>query len=103
MQVEYPIKVQAIRSQGRPVRLFVAVPLALAAAIGLEPGEEVQWELVNREKLYLVRPPPATQAPRASGEKRRGVFQRNPFRDVTLMPIRPFGPFVARPWIQMGD
>lgn len=57
MQVEYPIKVQAIRSKGRPVRLFIGVPLALAAALGLEPGEEVQWELVDRKKLYLVREP----------------------------------------------
>ncbi len=31
-------------------------PLALAAAIGLEPGEEVQWELLNRGELHLVRP-----------------------------------------------
>ena len=55
MQVNYPIKVQAIRSKGRPVRLFVAVPLALAAAIGLEPGEEVQWLLRSRQELNLVR------------------------------------------------
>jgi hypothetical protein len=60
MQVKYPIKVQAIRSQGRPVRLFVAVPLALAAAIHLAPGEEVQWLLRSRNELNLVRhPPPA--------------------------------------------
>lgn len=55
MQVNYPIKVQAIRSKGRPVRLFVAVPLALASAIGLEPGEEVQWQLRTRDDLHLVR------------------------------------------------
>ncbi len=59
MQVNYPIKVQAIRSKGRPVRLFIAVPLALAAAIGLDPGEEVQWQLRNRQELNLVRHPPA--------------------------------------------
>jgi len=62
MQVTYPIKVQAIRSAGRPVRLFIAVPLALAAAIGLEPGEEVQWQLRNRQELNLVRhPSPASK------------------------------------------
>jgi hypothetical protein len=59
MQVNYPIKVQAIRSKGRPVRLFIAVPLALASAIGLEPGEEVQWQLRTRQELNLVRQPPA--------------------------------------------
>jgi hypothetical protein len=31
-------------------------PLALAAAIGLEPGEEVHWELLDRGELHLVRP-----------------------------------------------
>jgi hypothetical protein len=30
-------------------------PLALAAAIGLEPGDEVQWELLDRRELHLVR------------------------------------------------
>ena len=58
MQVNYPIKVQAIRSKGRPVRLFIAVPLALAAAIRLEPGEEVHWQLRSRQELNLVRQPP---------------------------------------------
>jgi hypothetical protein len=57
MQVNYPIKVQAIRSQGRPVRLYVAFPLALAAAIGLEPGETVQWNLLTRRELHLLRQP----------------------------------------------
>jgi len=38
--------------------LFIAVPLALAAAIGLEPGEKVQWQLRSRQKLNLLRQPP---------------------------------------------
>ena len=38
------------------VNLSLSFPLALAAAIGLEPGEEVQWELLNRGELHLVRP-----------------------------------------------
>ena len=59
MQVNYPIKVQAIRSHGRPVRLFIAAPLALASAIGLEPGEEVQWSLRTRTELNLVRQLPS--------------------------------------------
>ena len=59
----YPLKVQVIRSQGQQPRLYVSFPLALAAAIGLEPGESVQWELLDRGELHLVRlavPPPAT-------------------------------------------
>ena len=63
--VVYPIRIQAIRSQGHHPRLYVGFPMALAAAIGLEPGETVQWELLDRGELHLVRaqtPAPAAQA-----------------------------------------
>ena len=53
MQITYPIKVQVIKSKGRPVRLYVAIPMALAAAINMEQGEEVQWELDSRKQLHL--------------------------------------------------
>jgi hypothetical protein len=56
MQTTYPLRVQAIRSRGQNPRLYVSFPLALAAAIALEPGEEVQWELLDRGELHLVRP-----------------------------------------------
>ena len=52
--MNYPLKVQAIRSKGQSPRLYVSFPQALAAAIGLEPGDEVQWELLDREELHLV-------------------------------------------------
>lgn len=55
MQTTYPLRIQAIRSKGQQPRLYVSVPLALAAAIGLEAGEEVQWELLDRGELHLVR------------------------------------------------
>lgn len=55
MKTTYPLRVQAIRSKGQNPRLYVSFPLALAAAIGLEPGDEVQWELLNRAELHLVR------------------------------------------------
>jgi len=60
----YPLRVQAIRSRGQTPRLYVSFPLALAAAIGLEPGDEVQWELLDRRELHLVRlttPPPTAK------------------------------------------
>jgi hypothetical protein len=60
MQTSYLLRVQAIRSRGQNPRLYVSFPLALAAAIGLEPGEEVQWELLDRGELHLVRPKPTT-------------------------------------------
>jgi len=55
ISMTYPLRVQAIRSRGQTPRLYVSFPLALAAAIGLEPGDEVQWELLDRGELHLVR------------------------------------------------
>ena len=66
MQTTYPLKIQAIRSQGQQPRLYVSFPLALAAAIGLEPGETVQWELLDRAELHLLR----TTAPLARTRRR---------------------------------
>jgi hypothetical protein len=92
MQANYPLKIQAIRSKNQQPRLYVYFPLPLAAAIGLEAGEQVQWELLDRSELHLVReqtPPilatqsaakPA-QAPTvpekqlAKGHRRRGIAQ----------------------------
>ena len=65
MSMSYPLRVQAIRSKGQTPRLYVSFPLALAAAIGLEPGDEVQWELLERGELHLVRlttSPPAAKS-----------------------------------------
>lgn len=64
MQTTYPLKVQAIRSKGQQPRLYVSFPLAVAAAIGLNPGDEVQWELLDRRELHLIRlqtRPPTTK------------------------------------------
>jgi hypothetical protein len=67
MSMSYPLRVQAIRSKGQTPRLYVSFPLALAAAIGLGPGDEVQWELLDRGELHLVRlassPPAAKSKP----------------------------------------
>ena len=64
MQTTYPLRIQAIRSKGQQPRLYISVPLALAAAIGLEAGELVQWELLDRGELDLIRqsaPAPRTR------------------------------------------
>lgn len=55
MQAKYPVKVQAIRSKGRTDRFYVFIPLPLAAAIGLEPGEEFQWSLEDKNTLAVRR------------------------------------------------
>lgn len=66
MQTTYPLKIQAIRSQGKRPRLYVSFPMALAVAIGVEPGESVQWELLDRGELHLVR----SQAPLPTTRRR---------------------------------
>ena len=59
MQAQYPVKVQAIRSKGRTDRFYVFIPLPLAAAIGLEAGEQFQWSLTDRNTLAVHRIAPA--------------------------------------------
>ena len=55
MQAEYLMKVQVIRSQKQPPRFYVNIPLPLAAALDLEAGEIVQWQLLERTDLRLRR------------------------------------------------
>lgn len=55
MPIEFEMKVQVIRSKGQAARLFVNIPLALAAALDLEPGERVRWQLLDRSDLRLIR------------------------------------------------
>jgi hypothetical protein len=60
---KYPLKVQAIRSGKQQPRLYVYFPLPLAAAIVLNAGDQVTWELLDRGELHLVRD--KVSAPRA--------------------------------------
>ena len=55
MQAEYVMKVQAIKAKKVSPRFYVNIPLPLAAALDLEEGEEVQWQLLNRSDLRLLR------------------------------------------------
>jgi len=68
MQAEFEMKVQVIRSKGRATRLFVNIPLPLAAALDLQAGERVRWQLLDRADLRLIRlnPPPAARKARKS-------------------------------------
>jgi hypothetical protein len=66
MQAKYPVKVQAIRSKGRTDRFYVFIPLPLAAAIGLEAGEEFQWSLADRNTLAVQRLAPPVAVPRGA-------------------------------------
>jgi hypothetical protein len=69
MEATYPLRVQAIRSRGQKPRMYVSFPLALAAAIGLEPGDEVPWELLDRGELHLLRVKTAPPAAKAKSRK----------------------------------
>ena len=65
---EDPVRNNALwRESEKEPRLYVYFPLPRAAAIGLEPGEEVQWELLERGELHLVR----AQVPRPQAKARR--------------------------------
>ena len=63
----YPLRIQAIRSKGQNLRFYVYLPMPLAAALGIQGGEEVSWELLERKELHLVRkaPPPPKAKRRA--------------------------------------
>ena len=54
----YPLKIQAIRSKGQNLRFYVDLPMPLAAALGIQGGEEVSWELLERKELHLIRKSP---------------------------------------------
>ena len=68
MQTKYAVKAQVVRSKAQAPRFHVNFPLPLAAAIGLAGGEEVEWEMLERGELHLVRrhAPPARAPQRAT-------------------------------------
>ena len=76
MQAQYPVKVQAIRSKGRTDRFYVFIPLPLAAAIGLEAGEEFQWSLADRSTLAVRRIKPTPVANARSPERKKRLRQK---------------------------
>ena len=69
MPTSFPLRVQAIRSRGQNPRLYISFPMALAVAIGLEPGDEVQWELLDRDELHLVRLNPSAPTTKSKVRK----------------------------------
>jgi len=67
MQAEYVMRVQVIKSKKQPPRFYVNIPLPLAAALNLQASEEVQWQLLDRSDLRLIRlapPPPTPRRPK---------------------------------------
>lgn len=64
--MNYSTKIQAIRRKKTVAQCYVNLPLPLAAAIDIEPGETVEWKIDNRYKLWLIR-----QRPKTSTTKKR--------------------------------
>ena len=78
MQTSYAVKVQAIRSKGQQPQVYVNFPLAFAAAIGLEPGDRVQWELLDGGEVHLVR----LDMHSASTTRRAGAMRVRPHHNA---------------------
>jgi hypothetical protein len=52
------------------MRFFVYIPMPLAAALGVEGGEKVSWELLDHKELHLVRvAPPPVKAGKRGGQR----------------------------------
>ena len=65
-QPSFPVKVQEMRSKKQKPRYYIYIPVALSSALGVASGEEMSWELLDRNELHLVRlnPKPTTTAQR---------------------------------------
>ena len=85
MQAKYPLKIQAIRSKNQQARLYVYFPLPLAAAIGLEAGEECSgncwiaanctWSETNCHKSKPLKGPP--NPPKSRCRPKNGLLKAN--------------------------
>ncbi len=76
MEFHYVTRLQGIRRRGGTVQLYANLPLPLATALDLEPGETVTWKVLDRTHLLLVRLPERKQlkgqaAPRRKQSRRR--------------------------------
>ncbi len=56
--MQYLTKIQAIRRKKGISQCYVNLPLPLAAAIDIEPGEMGEWKIDTRYKLWLTRQQP---------------------------------------------
>ena len=74
LEEHYTTRLQGIRRQGGTVQVYANIPLPLASALDLEPGETVTWKVVDRTHLLLLRLPdrkPLTSVARPAGEKKK--------------------------------
>ena len=72
LEDHYVTRLQGIRRQGGTVQVYANIPLPLASALDLEPGETVTWKVADRTHLLLVRLPERKEmqgVARPSGKK----------------------------------
>ena len=81
LEEHYTTLLQGIRRQGGTVQGYANIPLPLASALDLEPGETVTWKVVDRTHLLLVRLPdrkPLTGVARPAEEKKKKKKKKTP-------------------------
>jgi antitoxin component of MazEF toxin-antitoxin module len=74
LEEHYSTLLQGIRRQGGTVQVYANIPLPLASALDLQPGETVTWKVVDRTHLLLVRLPdrkPLTGVARPAEKKKK--------------------------------
>jgi antitoxin component of MazEF toxin-antitoxin module len=74
LEEHYTTRLQGIRRQGGTVQVYANIPLPLASALDLEPGETVTWKVIDRTHLLLLRLPdrkPLTRLARPGAEKKK--------------------------------
>src|SRR6516225_5182108 len=74
LEEHYTTLLQGIRRQGGTVQVYANIPLPLASALDLQPGETVTWKVVDRTHLLLVRLPdrkPLTAVARPEEKKKK--------------------------------
>jgi hypothetical protein len=51
----YPLRMQAIKSKIQKARLYVYIPVPLAAAMRIEHGDPVRWEYDGKELILIIK------------------------------------------------
>jgi hypothetical protein len=75
MENHYVTRVKGIRRQGGTVQVYANLPLPLAVALDLEPGEKVTWKVLDGTHLRVLRLPTQLFSLKPSSGKIRARFR----------------------------
>jgi len=59
-----------MRSKNQKPRYYVYLPVAMSSALGIRAGEEMSWEILDREELHLVRLQPSAPTTNLRAEEK---------------------------------